>query len=332
MARNERPGVYASCYAVSSAPQKTGASLGVGVAGRAYDTSSPALHRIESRTQAVSLYGLHSELFALIDVLLQNGCNAVTAVCVGGEGAQVSDYEDAFSRLAADGQVDIMICDSEDGDVHAALREVLGDESFRMAVLAAQGEVTELTERALALNDERVLLLHAGADAAAAFAGYLSAHPDPTASLSGAVLLGTDTGEESYTDLQINSLVRGGVIPVEDGSIVRAVTTRTMTDGEPDSAYREVTTLRIMAAVIPTVKNALRSRFSGGRNDDRTRGAIRTQVLLELEKLRKRQLIESYGEVSAVPDADDPTVCAVSFAFRAVHALETIELTACVTV
>ena len=84
--------------------------------------------------------------------------------------------------------------------------------------------------------------------------------------------------------------------------------------------------------VIPAVRSALRARFSRSKNTAQARGAIRSQVVLELEKKLSAELIDSYGEVSVSAPESDPTVCLVEFGFTVAHGLNRIYLTAHITV
>ena len=88
----------------------------------------------------------------------------------------------------------------------------------------------------------------------------------------------------------------------------------------------------IVDDVIPTVRSALRSRFSRTKNTPQTRGAIRSQVIVELENKLAAEIIDSYGEVAVSVDAADPTVCLVEFSFGVAHGLNQIYLTAHITV
>jgi phage tail sheath gpL-like len=115
-------------------------------------------------------------------------------------------------------------------------------------------------------------------------------------------------------------------------SPVRGITTRTTTGGAADATWRELTTILIVDDVIPAVRNALRSRFARTKNTAQTRSAIRSQVIVELERKLAAQIIDGYGEVKAVASAEDPTVCEVEFGFAVAHGLNRIYLTAHITV
>ena len=142
--------------------------------------------------------------------------------------------------------------------------------------------------------------------------------------------------DRDYTDNDIDLLVRGGVTPLESvGGVVspvRGITTRTTTGGAADSTWRELTTILIVDDIIPSIRTALRSRFSRAKNTARGRSAIRSQVIVELEKKVAAEIIDSYGEVTVNALEEDPTVCLVEFGFAVAHGLNQIYLTVHMTV
>ena len=248
--------------------------------------------------------------------------------------------------------VQVVVCDSADRAVQQALRDAVEEASAarreRVAVVGGSGEdAAALVERAAALNSERVVLV--GPDAldgrggvlpsvfaAAAVAGAVAAGQDPAAPLNGAALRGLEGLAADYSDGEIDLLVRGGVTPLESAagviSPVRGITTRTTTGGAADATWRELTTVLIADDVIPSIRNALRSKFSRAKNTARNRGAIRSQVIVELEKKAAAEIIDSYGDVTVSASPDDPTVCLVEFGFAVAHGLNQIYLTVHITV
>ena len=135
---------------------------------------------------------------------------------------------------------------------------------------------------------------------------------------------------------EIDRLVQGGVTPLEAvGGVVspvRGITTRTSTGGAPDTTWRELTTILIVDDVIPSIRQSLRSRFSKTKNTGQTRGAIRSQVIVELESKLRSEIIDSYGDVTVSVYDEDPTVCLVEFSFAVAHGLNQIYLTAHITI
>ena len=87
-----------------------------------------------------------------------------------------------------------------------------------------------------------------------------------------------------------------------------------------------------MDEVIPTIRSALRTRFARSKNTAQSRGAIRSQVVLELEEMKSREIVASYGEVLVSALKCYPTVCLVEFSFTVAHGLNRIYLTAHITV
>ena len=114
--------------------------------------------------------------------------------------------------------------------------------------------------------------------------------------------------------------------------VVRGVTTRTKTGNAPDTTWRELSTVLVVDEVIPGVRNALRAKFSRAKNTRQTRGAIRSQTVMELEKRVSREIIDSYEDVTVSALEDDPTVCLVEFSFTVAHGLNQVWLSAHITV
>lgn len=219
----------------------------------------------------------------------------------------------------------------------------------RIAVVAggAEESVTALTDRAKALNSERVVLAApggvsekgtalSGLTAAAAVAGAIAGQGDPAVPLGGAELLGLNGLSAQYGDNDIDLLVRGGVTPLDSRagtvSVVRGITTRTRSGESEDATWRELSTVLIVDDVIPAIRESLRARFRRAKNTEQSRGAIRSQVVLELENKKAREIITGYDGVTVTALPENPTVCLVEFAFTVAHGLNQIWLTASITI
>ena len=338
---HQRPGVY-SAYDASSVVSGSGGGKQVGLVAVNTKATANEVKIVTSYDGAVNAFG-QGTMAELIRLALKNGAGSVAAVPIAsGEG-----YGDGFAALEGLEDVTAVICDSTDGDVQKAMKESVETASAnrreRIAVVGGKaGEnATALVQRAEGLNSERVVLTApvgegGGAAVAAAVAGAIAGESDPAIPLGGAELKGVDGLEARYGDTEIDTLVRGGVTPVEQAagvvSVVRGVTTRTKTGEAADATWRELTTIRIVDDVIPTVRDALRARFRRAKNTEQSRGAIRSQVVLELENKLAREIITGYGEVSVEADADNPTVCLVDFSFTVAHGLNQIWLSAHITV
>ena len=351
MAIGERPGVYAS-YEVSSAVTGSGGSGIVGIAAQAISGNAGECVNIGTYAEGAAAFGAGSQMAELIRLALKNGAASVRAVAaaVGAE-PTVEQYAAAFETLCAENGVKILACGSDDAQVHAAMAEAIGqaeeNRKYIVGIVETDGTAAQAVIRAESLNCERMVLCAPKAvssdgsaavngSAAAAVAGAVAGEKDPAVPLNGAVLKGLEGVGAQWSDSDITTLVRGGVTPLEnisgDVSVVRGITTRTSTGGAADSTWRELTTTLIVDDVIPSVRDALRSRFSRTKNTAQTRGAIRTQVIIELENKVAKQIIDSYDNVTVAANAEDPTVCEVGFDFTVAHGLNQIWLTAHITV
>lgn len=342
---HERPGVY-SVYEASAAVSAAARRGVAAIAALSGGGTPGALYDLGSLAQAAEAFGKEDRLTELVRLLMVNGAARVLAVPLD----SADGYADAFALLNSREGVKTVLCDSQDLTVQQALRdsveEAAANRRERIAVVCggANETVSQLTARAGNLNSRRVVLAaptstaeeNAGAQAAAAVAGAICADGDPALPLGGAILRGLPGLTVQYGESDIDALIRGGVTPLESSggriSVVRGVTTHTKTAGVADSTWRELTTILIVDDVIPGIREALTARFTRAKNTRQVRGAIRSQVILELERKKAAEIIADYGEVTAEPLEDNPTVCLVTFAFSVVHGLNQIWLSAQITV
>ena len=347
---HERPGVYSS-YDTSTVIRGGRAVRVIGVAAKATAGTPNTPVTLTSYEGGLSAFGEDADgtpgMSTILSLLFENGASTVVAVSV-----EEDDYASAFAALKAMDNIQVVVCDSGDETVQQDLRTSLEEASAtrreRIAVVGMSGAGTsELTGRAEALNSERMVLVGpdvldksgkklSGVFAAAAVAGAIAVTSDPAIPLNGTSLKGLGGVETLYGDNEIDLLVRGGVTPLEAvGGVVspvRGITTRTTTGGVPDITWRELTTILVVDDVIPSIRASLRSRFSRTKNTAQTRGAIRSQVIVELENKLRAEIIDSYGEVEVSVYEDDPTVCLVEFSFAVAHGLNQIYLTAHITI
>lgn len=347
---HQRPGVYSS-YDASAVVSGSGSGRVVGLAAINTQAEAGVIQTVTSYDKAVSLFGSNGaeDMAELIRLALKNGASAVAAVPV----ASAEGYEAAFAQLAGVEDIALVICDSTDVAVQKKLRDSVIEASNlrreRLCVVAgAKNEtVDQLIARAKELNHERVVLVAPGAvdgdgaaisglTLAAAVAGAIAGESDPAVPLGGAELLGLNGLDLRLEDKDIDRLILGGVTPVESLggviSVIRGVTTRTTSGGTADAVWRDLSAIRVVDDVIPGLRDALRTKFRRAKNTAQSRGAIRSQVVLELENKLAREIITGYENVTVAADETDPTRCLVEFAFTVAHGLNQIWLTAHITV
>lgn len=348
---HERPGVYSS-YAASAVVNGNGGRKNVGLAVQISEPTKE-MWSISRYEDAVSAFGAEGadNATTLIRLLLCNGAAQVMVFPV--KGNDLDAYKAAFEAMAGTEDMAVAVCDSTLIQVQQALRDSVHTASQaqreRIAVVAGQANesVTQLVERAAQLNSERVVLVapgcvdqageeQSGIQLAAATAGAIAGQSDPAIPLGGAQLNGLYGLNGHYDDSQLDVLIRGGVTVAESVggvvSVVRGVTTRTTTNGATDNTWRDLSAILVVDDVIPTIRNALKSRFRRAKNTAQSRGAIRSQVVLELENKLAKEIITGYEQVSVSADVEEPTRCLVDFSFTVTHGINQIWLSAHITV
>ncbi len=335
---HERPGVYVeydtTSYALSSAPRI------LGVAGLA---SGSGLYRFYSSAAAAQTFSTSTKLGKMLQLAFASG--AAQVVCCPVASSSASAYAAAVIQLLSEGNIGCLAVDAENTQILAAIAALLCNEGAKECVAFAglsEPTVSGLCSLAQSLNCERLVLLGAdvkyagensyggGCLAASAMAGLYSAQSDPALPLHGAQLPGLEYVNLSLTEAQIDTLVHAGVTPIEavggQVRIIRAVTTRTATDGVADATWRELTTVSIVDDVIPAVRDALHAKFLRRKNTAVTRNAIRSQAAIVLDDRVRREIIEGYENLTVEALENDPTTCEVSFTFRVVYGLCRIHL------
>ena len=352
---HERPGVYSSYDASSVVSARAAAKL-IGAAAAAAKGTANKVETITSYEEGKEIFGEDAAgsrgMSTLLRLLFLNGAGTVKAVAVGKGTDGAADYASAFAALEDEENVGVIVCDSTEQTVHQSLKTSVENASKRrrerIAVVGGANETAaQLVNHAKAINSERVVLVGpdaamtdgtevSAAFAAAAVAGVIAAGTDPSVPVNGAELSGLGAVSRQWSDSEIDQLVRGGVTPLECvGGVcspVRGITTRTTSGGAADTTWRELTTVLIVDEVIPAIRSALRARFARSKNTAQSRGAIRSRVVLELEEMKSREIVDDYGEVQVSALADEPTVCLVEFSFTVAHGLNRIYLTAHITV
>ena len=341
---HERPGVY-SVYEASSVVSAVPRSGTAAITAISSGGTAGNLYSLTNYGEAVTAFGSGDALTELVRLLFANGAVRVLAVPV----ANSNGYAAAFTLLNNQENVRVVVCDSSDLTVQQSLKTSVTAaaqvQRERIAVVCggASETVSQLVTHAAGLNSERVVLAapaatgtSGGAKLAAAVAGAICAGSDPAVPLGGAELTGLAGLAASWTETEIDTLIQGGVTPVESVggicSVVRGVTTRTTTGSEEDATWRELSTILVVDNVIPGIRSALRSRFYRSKNTPQVRSAIRSQVILELENKRVAEIITSYGEVMVSEVEGNPTTCLVTFSFTVANGLNQIWLSAQITV
>lgn len=339
--QNQRPGVY-SRYDMASlytAPlsRKYAAVTAMTAGGEAGKT-----YRIKTYSEACEIFLPDTEgifMRSIIAVLLGSGVSEILAVPVG------DGYEEALSLLETAENIGAIICDSQEPGVLAALKDrVQKNSAERRECLGFCGiaEPDAAISAAEALNCERIVLAcpqvtyrASGASspviAAAALAGKILASADAAINLNGeefAALASVGILPEKT----IQALLTAGVTVFENvgGAVecIRALTTRTKTNGAPDRSLAGINTMLITDDVMSSLRSSLKRVLRGGRAGGSPIDSIRSQAAVVLQEKQSAGLIESFDPPHCRASESDPAVCVVELSFAVAHVISQIHVTA----
>lgn len=153
---------------------------------------------------------------------------------------------------------------------------------------------------------------------AAAYAAVLASEEDPARPLNGLVLKGilSPPMSQRLSRMQQEVALKGGVTPLEVGAaetvcIVRAISTYTKnSEGSPDSALLDITTIRTLDYVRKAVRERMNLRFPREKLSTRTLPKVRSEILDVLRKMEELEILEEVANnaegVIVERDAQDP--------------------------
>ena len=342
----QRPGVY-SDYNTSKImySQKTGKSIAI-VAKSNAETGK--IYNIQSLLDAQTIFESSSTMYLLCKAVLENGMSSILAVSTGNSD---NNYESAFDLIEVTDGISAVICDSTNDSVQQLLMQSVLNASEnkreRLGVLASPESNDSLSTWAKQFNSERILLIAqspinsegttlSDCSLAAALAAVISKYTDPSQSFNGAEIEGFSKINKSLTEDEVDEYITNGIIPFEVVAgrieIIRAVTSKTTTDGVADKTFKEVNTILIIDEVIKSIREALKNNISAAKNNVTTRNAINSQVTVKLQEFLDAGIIDSYSAPNVYQSSEDQSVCIVEIEFTVVQGINQIHITANINV
>lgn len=279
---------------------------------------------------------------SILAVLFEIGVSEVLAIP---SGPTKDDYETAFNALETAENIGAVICDSGNIDVLTALKaRVQKNSEERRECLGFCGveDPAAAIAAAEAINCERMILVcpnvtsrisgaRSTVIAAAALAGKILALGDAAVNLSGEEFLSL-TAAEPLPEKTIQALLLAGVTVFENvgGAVecIRALTTRTKTNGAPDRSLTGINTILITDDVMASLRASLKKALRGGRVSGSPIGSIRSQAAVVLQEKQNDGLLESFEAPHCYASASDPSVCVVELSFSVAHVINQIHVTA----
>lgn len=342
MSQSLRPGVYSS-YDISVSGVTPDSLRYAGVAALSSGGEPLSLYTITSAQQAAQ-FGADSPLYIAVQSLLSGGVSKVYAVPLSVRTPE--QYEQALLLFREIDDIAAVVCDCPDAPCALKLKEHVLETSEvrreRVGFLGADGFAQAL-ELAGTLNCERVMLVTPASNgeedgvalsvlSAAAIAGVIVTRDDPSYNFSGAQVPGIGSLAARFTEEQVNALISAGVTVLEESygviECIRALSTRTSTQGVPDKSYSSINTALIIDHVMRALRNALKLRLKGAKNNSFTLSGIASQAVVVLSELRDAGVINSYAAPRAYTHAQDPSVCVVEISFEVSHVINQIHIMA----
>ncbi len=343
----KRPGVF-SDYTVSSI-YRGNSSRAVALVCKT-ERQPDNIVRIRSSEEARRLFPGETLLCGCCEILFANGVGTVYLSSVSSEASDYTQaYGEGFARLEEYQDISCVVCDCTDTPILAKLKshvEVCSAARRERLGFAGLDDLENMQDTAQALNSERICLCAPasliaetgkalGVYTACGFAALCASAQDPAASFHGAPISGITGLGQKLSEKQIDQCIEAGVTPFEmvlgECELIRAVTTRTQTEGTPDLSFQSINTILVIDNCLSTIRNALKLRLRGLKNNAITRQSIQSQVAVELQKKLDAGIIESYGPPNVYASSDDPAICVVELTFAVCHSINQIHISAHIT-
>lgn len=342
----ERPGVY-SDYETSGILYTKNKGKSIAIIAKTGGQANK-VYTITRLTDVETIFGTSGLMLSLCKTAFENGAYSITAVSVG---SSDENYETAFSLIEEISNVSVVICDSSDTTIQQLLLQSVNNASQnkreRIGIIFSGTEQTDISEWASNFNNERIVLIAqnpidsegnalSGGILAAAMASVISQCTDFSQSFNGMSLEGISGLNETLSENEIDSYITSGITPFEiiagKVEIIRAVTSKTSTNGVTDKTFKELNTILTIDEVIKAVRDMLSKNISHTRNNVTTRSAISSQVTVKLQEFLDSNVIDSYVVPNVYQSEDDATVCIVELDFTVAKGINQIHIIANINV
>lgn len=339
--QNQRPGVY-SQYDITSMYTTPLSLKYAAVVAKAAGGEAGVAYRLKTYSEACETFLPDTEgvfMRSILAVLFESGVSEVLAVPVR------DGYEAALDMLETAENIGAIVCDSQEPDVLAALKARVQkncEERRECIGFCGIGNPDDAISSAESLNCERIVLAcpqvfsrisgaRSPVIAAAALAGKILAMGNAAINLNGEEFYSL-TSADVLPEKTIQSLLSAGVTVFEDvgGTVecIRALTTRTKTNGAPDRSLAGINTILITDDVMSSIRASLKKVLRGGRISGSPIDSIRSQVAVVLGEKQSEGLLESFEPPHCRASDFDPAVCVVELSFAVAHVISQIHVTA----
>lgn len=341
-----RPGVY-SDFKTSDILYSKKTSKSIAIVAKS-NAEINTVYNIQKLSDAQATFGNETLMTTLCKSALENGASNIYAISVG---SSDENYALAFKSLENITDIHVVVCDSSDISIHKLLAESVNNASLnkkeRIGIIAASENLLEPYSWASEFNDERILLIAQnplssdgstlpGCILATALASIISRYSDPSLSFNGINIEGFSKLNKNLTEEQVDEYINCGIIPFEVVAgrieIIRAITSKTTTNGLADKTLKEINTILIIDEIIKSIREMLSYNISTAKNNVTTRSAISSQVTVKLQEFLDANIIESYEIPNVYQSEVDNTICIVEINFTVAQGINQIHISANINV
>lgn len=342
-----RPGVFSkySAYAVSASSSSAKA---VGVAAKSASGVSNELCIVSDLSGVSEQFGTDTDttyMYSICKILFAGGVSKIYAVSVD---SAAPDYQSAFNLIKEQKGIGAVLCDSFDTNVLKCLDASVksaSDEGDERIAFAGGNYSDDFESAAAQINSERFCITApcgisggrtSGVFLAAALAAACVCTTDAGINFSGLNVSGLDGIYGSFSESRINNLISSGVTVFETinskPEIIKAVTTKTTTEGISDSTFRSLNSIMIIDNILQAVRGNLKIMLKNLKNNQVSIGAVRSQIAVILQEKLNDGLISSFDSPSVYKSDAEPDTLIADLGFDITLNINQIHITAKVNI
>jgi hypothetical protein len=341
MSISMRPGVYTEYTVTPVFSQSAGKSIGIVAVS---DSVPEGIQTVTSLSQASRVFGAVSEtnlMMQLIQCVYSITTPIIYAVAISEDTEE--NYRQGLDLLRTSGAY-LILCGKKSLECYEYVKTMLSDGLEKIAVL---GILPDMEAKTLAnqLNCERICLTCPQVTetsgqtdlAPAILAAFISQSSNASSNLNGSSVSGNYMISEQFDNETVEQMLTSGVCVFEQDSgvpeLIRGMTTRTLDDeGNEDYTYRNLSVIRVLDTVIPSLRDALKGILDSSRGDQTGLNSILSLTVCKLDNFLDEGLIASYEMPVVSLDETDKSVCIVEVAFVISQGISSIYLTAHISV
>lgn len=341
MTKSMRPGIYTDYTVTPIFSGNRGRAIGIIAKTTAACTGVQA---INSLSQAKRIFGEAGEQNVMMQMITAIYIHTSPMVyAVGVQQATQAEYESAIDILM-ESNAYIVTLDCKDISIYQYLQAKLGAKEEKIGIVTGILDKDSI-ELANTLNSERICLAIPAVKlsnftcdlSGVAMACLISMCEKTSTNLNGQAIHEAMIATENFTQSETEEYLKNGICVFEQrggiATLIRGMTTRTKNDSDDfDTTYRNIGVILVIDTVIPALRNILRTKLGFIQNNKTGLNSILSLVVCQLDEFVDQGILSSYQMPRIFLDSEDTSVCIVEVAFTVALGINSIYLTAHISV